>query len=50
MPSFKSKKTGKQLRRLYFDLEMIPSGASVEFVVYVEGRRQGAQNVKTNFA
>ncbi|KUI73911.1 hypothetical protein VM1G_09601 [Cytospora mali] len=49
LPAIRSKKTGELLRRLSFDLEMIPSGASVEFVVYVDGVKQGEQNVQVQF-
>ncbi|KUI58335.1 hypothetical protein VP1G_05585 [Cytospora mali] len=49
IPTFRSKKTGQELRRLSFDLEMIPSGATVEFVIYVDGIKQGAQNVQIQF-
>ncbi|KAH9212086.1 hypothetical protein DL95DRAFT_464318 [Leptodontidium sp. 2 PMI_412] len=40
---------GTKYKKLSFDLEMVPSGASLEFVVYVNGKRQGAQNVAVNF-
>lgn len=35
--------------KLSFEVEMIPAGASVEFVVYVDGRKQGARNVNVRF-
>lgn len=33
--------SGKKMKKLNFEIEMIPSGASLEFAVYVQGRRQG---------
>ena len=44
-----NQKTGKKIKKLNFDLEMVPSGASVEFVVYVNGKRQGSQNAAISF-
>lgn len=41
--------SGKEYKSLDFELEMVPSGASVEFVVYVNGRKQGAQNAAVQF-
>lgn len=40
---------GKVLKRLDYDIEMVPSGASLEFNVYVEGRKMGASNVAVTF-
>ncbi|KAI0904023.1 hypothetical protein F4823DRAFT_616447 [Ustulina deusta] len=40
---------GKALKRLDYDIEMVPSGASLEFNVYVEGRKMGASNVAVTF-
>lgn len=28
---------------------MVPSGAAVEFVIYIDGRRQETQNAQVNF-
>ncbi|TLD18625.1 hypothetical protein PspLS_10332 [Pyricularia sp. CBS 133598] len=35
--------------KLSFEVEMVPAGASVEFAVYVCGRKQGARNVNVRF-
>ncbi|KUJ09099.1 actin-like ATPase domain-containing protein [Mollisia scopiformis] len=40
---------GEIFKRLTYDIEMVPSGASVEFVVYINGKRQGAQNANIHF-
>ncbi|KAI0521987.1 hypothetical protein F5B22DRAFT_512862 [Xylaria bambusicola] len=40
---------GKILKRLDYDIEMVPSGASLEFYVYVEGRKMGTSNVAVTF-
>ncbi|KAF8853526.1 actin-like ATPase domain-containing protein [Acephala macrosclerotiorum] len=40
---------GDKLKRLSYDVEMVPSGASVEFVVYINGERQEAQNANVHF-
>ncbi|KAI0430723.1 hypothetical protein F5Y09DRAFT_307087 [Xylaria sp. FL1042] len=40
---------GTKLKRLDYDIEMVPSGASLEFNVYVEGRKMGASNVAVDF-
>ncbi|KAK9412835.1 putative Actin-like ATPase domain-containing protein [Seiridium unicorne] len=40
---------GEKLKRLEFDIEMVPSGASLEFNVYMEGRKLGGSNVAVNF-
>ncbi|KAI0532864.1 hypothetical protein GGR58DRAFT_148013 [Xylaria digitata] len=36
---------GKKLKRLHYDIEMVPSGAALEFSVYFDGRKMGASNV-----
>lgn len=41
--------TGEKMKKMLFEVEMIPSGASVEFVVYIDGRKQGAQNANVRF-
>ncbi|KAF2649412.1 actin-like ATPase domain-containing protein [Lophiostoma macrostomum CBS 122681] len=41
--------TGKLVKRLSYDLKMIPSGASVEFEIYIDGRRQGTTGVQIDF-
>ncbi|KAF9770535.1 hypothetical protein IL306_011898 [Fusarium sp. DS 682] len=38
-------KSGKQLKKLAFEIEMVPSGASVEFGVYHEGKRIGSSGM-----
>lgn len=40
---------GKRLKRMDFEVEMIPSGASVKFILYIGGRRQGEQKVNLVF-
>jgi hypothetical protein len=40
---------GELLKRLVFEIEMTPSGASLDFAVLINGKRQGAQNVAVNF-
>lgn len=40
---------GEKLKRLDYEIEMVPSGATVEFAVYIQGRKQGAQNVQIVF-
>ncbi|KAL2812144.1 hypothetical protein BDW59DRAFT_167879 [Aspergillus cavernicola] len=41
------KKTSK--KKLEFDLEMVPSGASIEFGLYVGEKKQGSQAVKIEY-
>lgn len=48
LPDYTNPK-GEVLKRLEFEIEMTPSGASLEFAVLVNGKRQGAQNVAVNF-
>ena len=40
---------GKKIKRWYYVLEMIPSGASNEFRVLYKGRQLGSHNVSTEF-
>jgi hypothetical protein len=40
---------GGKLKKMEYEIEMIPSGATVEFVVYIDGRRQGGQNASIQF-
>jgi hypothetical protein len=40
---------GEILKKLEFDLEMIPSGASIEFAVFINGKRQGGSNTSVRF-
>lgn len=41
--------SGERLKKFTYDVEMVPSGAAVEFVVYFDGKKQGAQNAKIVF-
>ena len=41
--------SGEIYRKLNYNLEMVPSGASVEFSVYIDGRKQGGENVAIKF-
>ncbi|KAI1809459.1 hypothetical protein GGS20DRAFT_297535 [Poronia punctata] len=45
LPDFESK-TGVMMKELNFELESVPSGASVEFMVYVDGRKQSCVSTK----
>lgn len=45
LPDFVNK-NGLKLKRLDYETEWIVSGASVEFVVYINGRKQGSESVK----
>lgn len=49
LPDFASK-TGMMMKRLDYEIELVPSGASVEFVLYVSGRKQGSESAKIRFA
>lgn len=49
LETFKSATTGKQVRRLRYVLQMSPSGASLDFVILVDGVRQGAENAQVKF-
>ena len=40
---------GENMKRLYYTLEMIPSGASNEFRVFYEGEKLASHNVSTEF-
>ena len=42
-------KNGEKCKKLSYEIEMVPSGASVEFAVYFNGRKQGAQNAQIKF-
>ncbi|GKT84531.1 LOW QUALITY PROTEIN: hsp70 family chaperone [Colletotrichum tofieldiae] len=48
LPDFK-KADGGNAKKLEYDLEMIPSGASIEFVVYIDGRKMGSRNANIRF-
>ncbi|KAL3474035.1 hypothetical protein BJX99DRAFT_232290 [Aspergillus californicus] len=49
LDDFVSAETGSRMKKMSFDLEMVPSGATVQFVVYIDGRRQGSQNANVRF-
>lgn len=48
LPNLKSS-SGRVCKKLDFEIEAIPSGASVEFSVYVNGKRLGAQEAEIKF-
>jgi len=43
--NFKSK-TGIAMKKLEYELELVPSGASIDFVVYVDGVKQPGKSAK----
>lgn len=45
---FKSK-TGIMMKKLEYDIELVPSGASVEFIIYVGGIKQESKSAKIRF-
>ena len=49
LPDFESA-TGVMVKKLSYEVELVPSGASVEFVLYVGGRKQGSKSAKIRFA
>ncbi|KAL4812323.1 hypothetical protein BDW67DRAFT_127450 [Aspergillus spinulosporus] len=40
---------GTKKKELYYKVEMVPSGAAAECTVYIDGRKQGSQNVDIQF-
>jgi hypothetical protein len=48
LPDFKSK-TGAVIKELIYEIELVPSGASVEFVIYVGGIKQEGKCTKIRF-
>jgi hypothetical protein len=40
---------GEVLKKLEYVMEMVPSGASLEFIVHAEGQKMGASNVAVTF-
>lgn len=48
LPDFESK-NGVLMKELEFEIEMVPTGASVEFVMYVDGKKQGGEGAKIDF-
>lgn len=49
LKDFTSADGKKRLKSLDFDLEMVPSGASMDFVFYVNDRKQGSNNVTAEY-
>ncbi|KAI0865570.1 hypothetical protein F4860DRAFT_256850 [Xylaria cubensis] len=49
LPDFESE-IGESWKKLSYEIEMVPSGASVEFSVYIDGRKQGGKSVKFSFS
>ncbi|CAM1509778.1 Fc.00g001130.m01.CDS01 [Cosmosporella sp. VM-42] len=41
--------SGGEIKKLDFDVRMVPSGASAEFAIYVDGRRLGGHNTNISF-
>jgi hypothetical protein len=41
--------TGKPVKKLSYEIKMVPSGASVEFAIYIEGRKQGTKGAQVDF-
>lgn len=41
--------SGKKLKRLVLEIEMMPSGASNEFSIIYQGNKLGSQNVHVDF-
>ncbi|KAI1326451.1 hypothetical protein F5Y16DRAFT_374825 [Xylariaceae sp. FL0255] len=41
---------GKTYRKLTYQIELVPSGASVDFVLYYKGKRKGSETVKVQFS
>lgn len=48
LPNFKTT-NGSIIKRLNYKLEMIPSGASMDFVVYIGERKMDSQNAEVQF-
>ncbi|KAL4880679.1 hypothetical protein BJY04DRAFT_190593 [Aspergillus karnatakaensis] len=40
---------GARMKHVWYDLEMVPSGAAAECTVYIDGRKQGSQNASIKF-
>ncbi|TLD05937.1 uncharacterized protein PgNI_08538 [Pyricularia grisea] len=45
-----SNSKGKKFKKFSYEIEMIPSGASPQFVIWVSGRKQGSHNVHITYA
>ena len=48
LPDFKSK-NGVKTKKLSFRIDSVPSGATIEFILYVGGRKQGSESAKILF-
>ncbi|KAL4785486.1 hypothetical protein BJX76DRAFT_356042 [Aspergillus varians] len=48
LPIFK-RPDGTKGRELFYKVEMVPSGAAAECTVYIDGRKQGSENVDIEF-
>jgi hypothetical protein len=42
-------KSGKVTKKFNFEIEMVPSGASVEFAIYHDGMKLGSQNATIEY-
>lgn len=40
---------GETMKRLEYDVKMVPSGASLEFAVFLDGRKLGKSHVAVEF-
>ena len=49
LPDFESK-NGAKTKKLSYTIDLVPSGASFEFVLYLDGRKQGSQSAKIHFS
>ncbi|KAI5864716.1 hypothetical protein GGS23DRAFT_561506 [Durotheca rogersii] len=48
LPDFRTP-SGEYRKKMIFEVEMMPSGASMDFAVYVNGKKQGKNNVNIRF-
>lgn len=48
LPDFETA-SGSMVKKLAYEIEMIPSGASLEIAVYMNGKRLGSQNASVRF-
>ncbi len=48
LPDFHSR-TGRMTKVLNYEIESVPSGASVEFILYIGGRKQGGESVVISY-
>ncbi|CAI7577109.1 unnamed protein product [Penicillium viridicatum] len=49
LEDFTSADGKKQNKKLYYDVEMVPSGASMEFNFYIDGVKQASHNIKAEY-